>query len=201
MRLDLKYIADMVKEGSKVLELGCSDGYLLEHLVKDKKVDGRGIEIDRDNISKCLYKGLSTIHGDIEVDLQYYPDNCFDYTISSQVLQAVNDPKKILIDMLRISKFAIVSIPNFGYWANRFYFIFKGKMPVTETLSYKWYETPNIHFCTTYDFEDLCEEVNCNIIEKEVLSKVGERLSPIKAKFFSNMLGEKVIFLLEKKTC
>lgn len=198
MRLDLKYIADMVEEGSKVLELGCCEGYLLSYLSEHKKADTRGIEINQTNVSKCLYKGLSVIQGDIESDLQHYPDNCFDYTISSQVLQVVNSPKQLLLEILRISKYAIVSIPNFGYWVNRFYLMFYGKMPITETLSYKWYETPNIHFCTMSDFCDLCDEIGCHIVKKEMLSKEGKKL-PFSSKVFpGGIFAEKVIFLLKK---
>ena len=147
----------------QLLDVGCNDGALLKWLEQHKQVRGRGIELSQARVSECLAKGLSVIQGNADTDLDYYPDNSVDYIILSQTLQALSDPRAVLEQLLRIGKRAIVSVPNFGYWPNRLQLMFRGRMPVTRELTYAWYDTPNIHFCTIRDFIKLCEELGYTI--------------------------------------
>jgi len=157
IRHDLEIIASLVDYGKKILDIGCGDGELLEFLTKTKNVDARGLEISTNEIEKAISKGLSVIQADAENDLTFYPDQSFDYAILSQTIQATHNPKKILQEMLRIAKFAIVSLPNFAHIKNRLLLLLQGKMPVSKTIPFEWYETPNIHFCSIKDFENLCK--------------------------------------------
>lgn len=199
LRQDLVHIAKWVKPQSRVLELGCGNGELLYYLTQEKKVDGRGIEISQAGVSACVQNGLSVIQGDAETDLQYYPTGCFDYVVSSQVLQVTHRPKHVLDEMLRIGQYAIVSIPNFGNWKNRWYLARHGKMPVTEALSYQWYETPNIHFCTMLDFEALCRELDAVIEKRLVLDQKGHRLFFLSRWCIPNMVSDQVLYLLKRR--
>jgi methionine biosynthesis protein MetW len=196
IRADLKNIANLVPKESRLIELGSGDGLLLQYLTQIKKVDGRGIEISQSGVSKCVKNGLSVIQGDADTDLKYYPDTCFDYAVSSQVLQATKNPKEVLKEMMRISKRAIISTPNFGYWYNRVYLCLRGRMPVSSTLSYQWYETPNIHFSTIKDFDALCRELGYKIEKKIYLQPSGEVISGTIARLFPNLFSEKCIFVL-----
>ena len=193
LRPDLQLISSIIPQGSKVLDIGCGDGDLLEYLVHFKHVDARGIELDSTNVSKSVQRGLMCIHGDADKDLKHYPDNCFDYVVSSHTLQATQNPKHVLSEMLRISRYVLVSVPNFGYWLNRWYLFRKGRMPVTEALSYQWYETPNIHFCTMKDFIILCEELGCTIEQKTFISS-----NSLGVKLFPNWFAEEGVFLLHR---
>jgi methionine biosynthesis protein MetW len=199
LRSDLNYIASLVSDHSRVLDLGCGNGELLHHLTQEKKVDGRGIEISQAGVSSCVQNGLSVIQGNAETDLCYYPDQCFDYVISSQVLQVTHQTKMVLDEMLRVGHYAIVSIPNFGHWKNRLYLTIKGKMPVTKALSYQWYETPNIHFCTVTDFELLCKELGAKIQKRIFLNSEGQKLSFPASCVGANVLSDKAIYLLQRK--
>jgi methionine biosynthesis protein MetW len=187
LRPDLKRIAKLVEKNSKVLDIGCEDGQLLAYLANEKQADARGIEIQPQYVSQCVQNGLSVIQGDANTDLTFYKDNTFDYVISSQMLQATTQPKEVLREMMRIGKHVIVSIPNFGHWYNRYYLTVKGRMPISKQLSYQWYETPNIHFCTALDFKALCKE--------EKLSIKAESYSSL---ILPNLLSKQIIFLLEK---
>lgn len=200
LRSDLHYISGLVESQSRVLDLGCGNGELLHHLTKDKNIDARGIEISQAGVSSCVQNGLSVIQGNAEVDLKYYPDQCFDYVISSQVLQVTHQPKLVLDEMLRVGRYAIVSIPNFGHWKNRLYLSTRGKMPVTKALSYQWYETPNIHFCTVLDFEFLCDELNAVIKKRIFLDDQGRRLSFLSAALAANIMSDKAIYLIQRKS-
>ena len=151
-RVDLLLVADMVEANSRVLDVGCGDGALLRLLAEEKGVDARGIELSQRGVNDCVAKGLSVIQGDADTDLADYPDDAFDYVILSQTLQATRQPRKVLEHMLRIGRHAIVSFPNFGHWRIRAQVAFGGHMPLTRNLSYSWYDTPNIHFCTIQDF-------------------------------------------------
>ncbi|MDH5189351.1 MAG: methionine biosynthesis protein MetW, partial [Rhodospirillaceae bacterium] len=159
IRIDLQLIADMIEANTRVLDAGCGNGTLLDYLWHFKQVDGRGIEISTDGVKACVSTGLSVIQGDVETDLKDYPDKSFDYVVLSQTLQAMRDPKEVLHQLTRIGKRAIVSFPNFGYWRYRLYILLKGRMPVSESIPYQWYDTPNIHFCTIRDFQMLAEEM------------------------------------------
>ena len=194
LRHDLQAIANLIIEGSRVLDVGCFEGELLYSLARYKSVDARGIEISQSNVSKCVKSGLAVIQGDVDTDLKFYPDKCFDYVISSHMLQATRYPKQVLQEMLRIGKQIIVSIPNFGYWYNRLYLALKGRMPVSKTLPYEWYETPNIHFSTMRDFEILCLDIGCTVENKLFLSPDNNK----NITMLPNLLGETGIFVLSK---
>ena len=158
-RVDHLLVAEMVAPGAQVLDVGCGDGELLQ-LLTSRGVDGRGIELSREGVNRCVAKGLAVIQGDADTDLVDYPDDAFDYVILSQTLQATRQPRDVLEQMLRIGRRAIVSFPNFGHWKMRLQLLFSGRMPRTENLPETWYDTPNIHFCTIKDFVQLCDEVD-----------------------------------------
>ena len=152
MKPEFKIISTLIKKGSHVLDIGCSDGILMEYLRDEKKVNIRGIEISKSKVQNCIAKGLTVIEGNAEKDLKQFPDNSFDYVVLSQTLQAFLNPENVIKELLRIGKQAIVTIPNFGYWKIRLHLLLKGTMPVTRTLPEEWYNTPNIHLCTIKDF-------------------------------------------------
>ena len=198
IRVDLQIIADMIDLNSRVLDVGCGSGVLLDYLVHFKQVDGRGIELSTEGVNACVSNGLSVIQGDANYDLKEYPDHAFDYVVLSQTLQAMNNPRKVLEQMLRIGRFAIVSFPNFAHWRVRFHLGFKGRMPVSETLPFQWYETPNIHFCTIKDFNFLCKELGIIVQRSMSLDNSGSAVRRIDlAPFLSNLLGEQAVFLLK----
>ena len=152
MKPEFKIISQLIDENSQVLDIGCGDGILMDFLIKEKKVNIRGIEISKTKVQNCIAKGLTIIEGNAEEDLKQFPDKSFDYVILSQTLQAFLNPEKVIKELLRIGKQAIVTIPNFGYWKIRLHLLLKGTMPVTRTLPDEWYNTPNIHLCTIKDF-------------------------------------------------
>lgn len=152
IRIDLQIIADMIEPDTRLLDVGCGNGDLLDYLVHFKQVDGRGIEISTEGVRSCVNAGLSVIQGDADTDLETYPDQAFDYVVLSQTLQTVTAPRVVLENMLRIGRRAIVSFPNFAYWRLRLYLALTGRMPVSKSLPYQWHNTPNIHLCTIKDF-------------------------------------------------
>ncbi|UXM95707.1 MULTISPECIES: methionine biosynthesis protein MetW [unclassified Bartonella] len=197
-RVDFDVIASLVQPQTRVLDVGCGNGSLLELLIERKKIDGRGVELSQEGVDLCMARGLSVIQGDADSDLIYYPDQAFDYVILSQTLQATRNPKNVLDNLLRIGKHVIVSIPNFGYWRVRASLLFRGRMPVTKELPYSWYDTPNIHFCTIEDFLDTVRELNGNIEERVVLKRSGERVSFRLPEAALNMFGQQAVFLLRR---
>lgn len=198
IRVDHQQIADMIEPGSRVLDVGCGDGALLEYLVQEKQVKGRGLELSPDGVNLCVSRGLSVVQGDAEQDLDYYPDNAFDYVILSQTLQATHHPDKIVKDLLRLGERAIVSFPNFGHWRVRWYLATQGRMPVNETLPYEWYNSPNMHFCTIKDFIVLCDQMNITIEKSVALDANGQARRIRTGLFLANLLGEQAVFLLRK---
>ncbi len=198
-RVDLLRVAELVAPGSRVLDVGCGDGELLRLLVEERNVDGRGIELSQQGVNDCVAKGLSVIQGDADADLVDYPTDAFDYVILSQTLQATRQPRVVLEHMLRIGGRAIVSVPNFGHWKVRAQLALFGRMPVTESLSQSWYDTPNIHFCTIADFIALAHEVGATIDKSAALDPRGRPLNRIWPKWAWNLLGEQAIFLLHRK--
>jgi methionine biosynthesis protein MetW len=197
-RVDLLLVADMVEPRSRVLDVGCGDGTLLRLLAEEKQVDARGIELSQRGVNDCVAKGLSVIQGDADTDLAGYPDNAFDYVILSQTLQATRQPRKVLEQMLRIGRHAIVSFPNFGHWRIRFQVAFSGRMPLTRNLSCSWYETPNIHFCTIQDFIALVREIDARIERGVALDHTGMPLG-YSEPWIWNLFGEQGVFRLTRK--
>lgn len=197
-RIDHRVIADLIRPGSRVLDVGSGDGELLELLVREKQVDGRGLEISQGGVNKCVARGLAVIQGDADSDLSYYPDKGFDYVILSQTLQATRNPKTVLDELLRIGDKVIVSFPNFGHWRVRFSLLFKGRMPVTKDLPYSWYDTPNIHFCTIRDFVALCDEVGAKLESAAAMDDSGKKIGLSMPWWFWNFFGQQGIFLLSR---
>lgn len=197
-RPDLSLIAEMVRPGARVLDIGCGKGELLQYLAETKQVDGRGLELSHEGVQACVTQGLSVIQGDADTDLTYYPDKGFEYAILSQTIQATRRPDQVLKEMLRIANYALVSIPNFGFWKSRAYLALKGRMPVTNSLSYQWYETPNIHFCTVHDFIDLCQQLNLKVLASRWVDSRGTA-RPFKGRSpYVNLMAEQGVFLLSK---
>jgi len=197
LRADLQRIADMVEPDSRVLDIGCETGDLLAYLWHQKNVDARGLEISQDGVHACVSRGLSVVQGDADVDLDGYPDKAFDYAILSLTLQATRDPKGVLANLVRISRHAVVSFPNFGHWRTRLWLLVRGRMPVSASLPYSWYETPNIHFCTITDFVELCRELKIEITRSLIVNR-GGKVQDRPANGWANWTGEQGIFLLHK---
>ena len=199
LRIDLRLIADMVESGSRALDVGCGDGALLDYLNNEKKVDGRGIELSSDGVNSCVSSGLSVIQGDADQDLDDYPNKSFDFVILGQTIQATREPHNVLENLVRIGNHAIVSFPNFGHWQIRLSLMFFGKMPQTKTLSYNWYDTPNIHFCTIADFVALCRAKGITIKDGVALDQRGKpKKIGSSGLHLANLFGEQAIFLLQK---
>jgi methionine biosynthesis protein MetW len=195
---EFKIISDLINKDSHVLDVGCGDGILMEFLARERKVNIRGIEISKTKVQNCIAKGLTIIEGNAEEELIQFPDKSFDYVILSQTLQAFLNPEKVINELLRIGKQAIVTIPNFGYWKIRLHLLFKGTMPITKTLPDEWYNTPNIHLCTIKDFVFFSKAKNFKLSKSIALN--DNQISYIKKsnlniKNFSSNLG---IFLIER---
>ena len=198
MKKEFRVIADLLPRNIRVLDVGCGDGSLMSHLIKEKNIEARGLEIIEENVKKCIYKGLSVIEGNAETELRQFPSKSFDFVILSQTLQAFYNPEKVLNDLLRIGKSVIISIPNFGYWKVRTSLLFFGKMPVTKTLPNSWYNTPNLHMCSIKDFVNFCNDRKINLFKS--LALTNNKVSSIN-KFnlnFKNLTSELGIFLIEK---
>ncbi len=195
-RVDHLLIAEMVAPGSRVLDVGCGDGELLQLLTDTKAVDGRGMELTQERVNACVSRGLSVIQGDADVDLDDYPEQAFDYAILSLTLQATRYPKKVLENLLRIGRNAIVSFPNFGHWKIRWALLMDGRMPRTPNLPETWYASTDAHLCTITDFVDLCKLIDADIEDAVAFNSAGRRL-PIKhSLYLQNLLGEKAVFKL-----
>src|ERR1700754_1027284 len=196
-RGDHLLVAGMVERGSKVLDVGCGDGDLLQ-LLESGGIDGRGIELSREGVNRCVAKGLAVVQGDADTDLSNYPDDAFDYVILSQTLQATRQPRVVLENLLRIGRRAIVSYPNFGFWKMRLQLLIGGHMPRTENLPASWDDTANIHFCTIKDFVELCDEIGVKMERAEALDLYGRPLRLSAPWWFWNMFGEQGVFLLSR---
>ena len=199
IRVDLQLIADMIPSGTRVLDVGCGDGALLAHLVREKGVDGRGVELSQAGVNVCVGNGLSVIQGDADTDLEGYPSDVFDFVILSQTLQATRDPKGVLADLVRIGRRAIVSFPNFGHWRVRWHLLAHGRMPVTRQLDHAWHDTPNIHLCTIRDFLVLCGEIGVAIERSLALDEHGRILSYPATATRANLCAAQGMFVLKRR--
>lgn len=194
MRADLAIIAEWIKPGSSILDLGCGDGTLLKHLRDNQQVKGIGLEINEQDIESCIKDNLNIIQSDLNDGLQaYFPDRCFDYVVMSQTLQATKNPEILVEDMLRVGQEGIVTFPNMAYWRGRLQLGLGGFMPVTKSLPNHWYNTPNIHLCTMQDFEALCHERGIHILERTVVDHTHSK-STLLMKLFPNLFGEVAIY-------
>jgi len=198
MKPEYKIITNIIEKNSRVLDVGCDDGTLMEFLMINKKVDIRGIEISKEKVQICISKGLTVIEGNAEVDLKQFPDDSFDYVVLGQTLQAFINPEIVIKELLRVGKKAIVTIPNFGHWKVRLSLLIKGTMPITNSLPNNWYNTPNIHMCTIKDFVKFSEIIDFKIFKS--LALINNNVSNINNSnlFFKNLFGELGIFLIEK---
>ena len=198
MKSEYKIIGNIITENTRVLDVGCDDGSLMEFLKKEKNVDIRGIEISKEKVQTCISKGLTVIEGDAEFDLKQFPDKSFDYVVLGQTLQAFINPEIVIKELLRVGNKAIVTIPNFGHWKVRLNLLFQGTMPVTKTLPNEWYNTPNIHMCTIKDFFKFSKLINFKIFKS--LALMNKNVSTINNTNlpFKNLFCELGIFLIEK---
>jgi methionine biosynthesis protein MetW len=195
-RLDERLIADMIEPGARVLDIGSGDGSLIAYLSRARGCDARGIEIDMNEVARAVGQGLPVMHGDADQDLRHYRDGAFDYVVLSRTLQAVERPREVLSQMLRIGRHAIVSFPNFGHWQLRLQLLRTGRMPMTQTWARPWYETPNIHPCTIRDFLALAEAEGCRVERWMAIDEAGQKAPWRRNVWLANMFGEQALFLL-----
>lgn len=198
MKIQDDVLAGLIDINSRVLDVGCGDGSLLLHLKKNKRIDGRGLEINQKNVQECLTKGLAVVEGDAEKDLVNYPDQSFDVAILNQAIQQFYEPRKVLNELLRIANKAIITIPNFGYWKVRFNLLLTGTMPITKTLPHSWYDTPNLHMSSIKDFYNLCSLDNIKVIKSIAIS--SNKISDITSNNLEikNLISELGVFVVSK---
>ena len=199
LRGDLALVAEIVEPRSRVLDVGCGEGELLAFLARTKGVDGRGIELSQSGVNACVRHGLSVIQGDADSDLADYPSDAFDYVVLSQTLQATRNPRRVVEQLVRIGRRAIVSFPNFGHWRIRLHLLLRGRMPVTHLLQHDWYDTPNIHLCTVHDFVSLTTALGVTIEKSVTLDRFGRPFSLEPSGTLANLLAEQGLFVLSRK--
>ena len=198
MKIQDDVLAGLIEINSRVLDVGCGDGNLLLYLKKNKRIDGRGLEINQKNVQECLGKGLAVVEGDAEKDLINYPNRSFDVAILNQAIQQFYEPRKVLNELLRIAHKAIITIPNFGYWKVRLNLLLTGTMPVTKTLPHSWYDTPNLHMSSIKDFYNLCNLDNIKVIKSISIS--SNKISDITTNNLEikNLVSELGVFVVSK---
>jgi methionine biosynthesis protein MetW len=199
LRGDLGLVAGIIEPGTRVLDIGCGDGELLDYLTQQKGVDGRGMELSQSGVNACVRHGLSVIQGDADHDLEDYPSDAFDYVVLSQTLQATHQPRRVVEQLVRIGRHAIVSFPNFGHWRIRLRLLAHGRMPITPVLAHAWYETPNIHLCTILDFIALCETLGLVIERSVTLDRAGLPYRLNARGTLANLLAEQALFVLRRR--
>ncbi|HCG78271.1 MULTISPECIES: methionine biosynthesis protein MetW [Thalassolituus] len=197
MRPDLSIIQQWIRPESEILDLGCGEGELLSYLKNEKNVHGYGLEINPEKLTACIRNGVNVIEQNLDNGLGNFEDQSIDTVVMTQALQAVQRPDELLDEMLRIGKEAIVTFPNFGYWKTRFYLLLKGRMPMSDTLPYNWYDTPNIHMCTFRDFEILCREKGIRILNKTVVDDQHREHWSIR--LWPAMLGEIAVYHITRR--
>ena len=197
-RIDLMLIASLVDRGTRVLDIGCGNGELMELLVAERDVDARGLELSQQGVNACVSRGLAVVQGNADTDLSYYPDQGFDTVILSQTLQATRRPKEVLQEMSRIGSKLIVSIPNFGHWRIRLALALRGRMPETQALSATWYETANIHLCSMLDLTDLCDELSLRVETCLTVTNGKVHHSTGRPSAWQNLMAELVVFELTR---
>jgi len=197
-RIDLMLIASLVERGTRVLDIGCGNGELMELLVAERDVDARGLELSQQGVNACVGRGLAVVQGNADTDLSYYPDQGFDTVILSQTLQATRRPKEVLQEMSRIGSMLIVSIPNFGHWRSRLALALRGRMPETQALSATWYETANIHLCSMLDLTDLCDELSLRVETCLTVTNGKVHHSTGRPSAWQNLMAELVVFELTR---
>ncbi|MCE5184835.1 MAG: homoserine O-acetyltransferase [Planctomycetaceae bacterium] len=195
-RVDYELIDSLVEPNSRVLDLGCGDGELLVRLMQDKKIAGQGVELDEELVIRCIQRGLSVIHRDIERGLEMFPDGTFDYAILSQTIQTLRDPQKVLEELHRVARKVIVSFPNFAHWRCRMQLMFSGMAPQTRQLPFRWYNSPNIHFLSLQDFDGFCRDLGITIERKLPLGK--RTAKPIR--LWPNLTASQAIYVTSRKT-
>lgn len=199
LRPDLELICEWIKPDTRILDLGCGDGALLSHLHKTRNVTGYGLEIDHENIVRCVVKGVQVIQTNLDEGItEFFDENSFDYVVMTQTLQAIQYPEKLLKQMMRIGKEGIVTFPNMAFWKNRIQLALGGHMPITRTLPESWHDTPNIHLCTLRDFEELCDKNSIKIIQRAAVDH-AHRYS-LGSKLFPNLLGEIALYRFSKNS-
>jgi len=191
-RIDHKIIYGIIEPGSRVLDLGCGEGDLLYLLAKGKEVKAQGVELDESAIYKCVEKGLSVFHDDIDSGLVDYPDKSFDYVILNQSMQEVKKADFVIEEALRVGNKVIIGFPNFAFWRARLRLFLKGKTPITYSLPYRWYNTPNLHFLSISDFKEFCAEKGISIVEEHYLGKESA------VSFLPNLFALNAIFVITK---
>tara|TARA_A100001015_G_scaffold105122_1_gene116621 strand:+ start:1927 stop:2541 length:615 start_codon:yes stop_codon:yes gene_type:complete len=204
MKNEFKAISILIYKNSRILDVGCGDGELMKFLKENETQDIRGLEISKNNVQKCISKGLTVIEGDAEYDLKQFPNSSFDYVILNQTLQAFINPENVINELLRVGKKAIVTIPNFGFWKVRFHLLLRGTMPITKALPNEWYNTPNLHMCSIKDFFNFCVKRNINIYNALALNNEKKNWTESNSKItkknleYKNFFSELGIFLIEK---
>lgn len=191
VRFEHEVISDLVNPGAKVLDLGCGEGQLLELLKKSKNAKGTGVEVAQEKVYKCISKGLTVFHGDIDEGLADFPDKSFDYVLLTDTLQEVRSPSLVIKEMLRVGKQCIVSFPNFGFWSVRVQLLLFGRSPITRALPYDWWETPNLHFFTVRDFFRFCKSEGFHI-SQSVFIRNGKRVN-----MTPNLFAEDAVCVLQ----
>ncbi len=192
LRADLELMSRWIEPNAALLDLGCGDGVLLDTLTRDRGVVGFGVEIDPELVADCIERGLNVIHQDLDDGLADFGDAAFDYVVMTQALQAVPHPHRLLRDMVRVGREAIITFPNFGHWRTRWALAIGGRMPITETLPHPWYSTPNVRLCTVRDFEELCAIEHVSILERVMVDQ--RHRSNAMMQRLPNLLGEIAVY-------